>query len=119
VLLETLTRLLLRAAPLLNAPVAAIAASPRFGGLISRNIALLTYTGRRSGRTFRIPVSYRATGDEIGIAVSMPDEKTWWRNFLGDGAPLTLRLNGTERSGHAVARRDEHGHVTVTVRLTD
>jgi F420H(2)-dependent quinone reductase len=117
--LETLTRLLLRAAPLFNTPVAAIAASPRFGGLISRNIALLTYTGRRSGRTFRIPVSYRVTGDEISIAVSMPDAKTWWRNFLGDGAPLTVRLDGTERSGHAVARRDEHGRVTVTVRLTD
>jgi hypothetical protein len=80
---------------------------------------MLTYTGRRSGRTFSIPVGYRRSGDEINIAVSMPDAKTWWRNFLGDGGPVTLRLDGTERPGQAVAQRDEEGRVTVTVRLTD
>jgi F420H(2)-dependent quinone reductase len=115
--LERLGRLLLRAAPFFNAPVAAMAASPRFGGLISENVAMLTYTGRRSGRRFSIPVGYRRSGDEVTIAVGMPDAKTWWRNFLGDGAPLTLRLDGIERAGHAVARRDEKRRVTVTVRL--
>lgn len=115
--LTTFGRLLMRAAPIFNAPVAALAASPRFGGLIRRNITMITYTGRRSGRTFSIPVAYRRSGDEIEIAVNMPDAKTWWRNFLGDGAPLTLRLDGTQRTGHAVAERDENGRVTVTVRL--
>jgi F420H(2)-dependent quinone reductase len=115
--LETLGRLLLRAAPLFNAPVAAMATSPRFSGLVSRNIAILTYVGRRSGRTLRIPVGYRRDGDEVIIGVGMPDAKTWWRNFLGDGGPLTLRLDGKDRPGHAVARRDEEGNVTVTVRL--
>ena len=47
---------------------------------------MITYTGRRSGRTFTIPVAYRRRGDEIEIAANMPDAKTWWRNFLGDGA---------------------------------
>ena len=108
----------MRAAPLFNAPVAAIAVSP-LGGLISRNIAMLHYKGRRTGREYTIPVGYRRDGDEIKIDVGLPDAKTWWRNFLGDGGPLTLRLDGASRSGHAVARRDEHGHVTVTVRLTD
>jgi len=117
--LETLGRLLLRAAPLFNAPVAAMATSARFSGLVSRNIAMVTYTGRRSGRTFSIPVGYRRDGDEVTIGVGMPDAKRWWRNFLGDGAPLTLRLDGTDRPGHAVARRDEEGNVTVTVRLAD
>lgn len=96
-----------------------MAASPRFGGLISGNIAMLTYTGRRSGRTVSIPVGYRRSGDEISIGVSMPDAKTWWRNFLGDGGPLSLRLDGVERAGHAVAHRDDDGAVTITVRLTD
>src|SRR5450631_2483998 len=103
---RTYARLLLRAAPLFNAPVAAIAASPRFGGILRRNIAMVTYTGRRSGKTFTIPVAYRRRGDEIEIGANMPDAKTWWRNFLGDGAPLTLRLDGRERAGHAVAHRD-------------
>ena len=107
----------MRAAPLVNAPVAALANSARFGRLVSRNIAMVTYTGRRSGRTFSIPVSYRRSGDDVIISVNMPDAKTWWRNFLGDGAPLTLRLDETDRVGHAIGMRDENGRVTVTVRL--
>ena len=114
---KTFTKLLMRAAPLFNAPVAAIANSPRFGGLLRRNIAMITYTGRRSGKTFTIPVAYRRRGDEIEIAANLPDAKTWWRNFLGDGAPLTIRLDEAERAGHAVAHQDDRGRVTVTVRL--
>jgi hypothetical protein len=113
-----LGRLLMRAAPLFNAPVAAIAASPRFGAGLRRNIALVTYTGRRSGRTFSIPVAYRRRDDDnIDIGANMPDAKTWWRNFLGDGAPVTVTLDGVERAGHGVAHRDDKGRVTVRVRL--
>ena len=115
--LKTYTRLLMKAAPLLNAPVAAMATSRRFGPIVGRNVAIITYTGRRSGRTFTTPVAYRRSGDEIEIAANMPDAKSWWRNFLGDGAPLTVRLEGTEQPGHAVAQRDQHGRVTVRVRL--
>jgi hypothetical protein len=113
-----LGRLLMRGAPLFNAPIAAIAASPRFGALLRRSITTVTYTGRRSGRTFSIPVAYRRRGDEIDIGANMPDAKTWWRNFLGDGAPMSLTLDGIELSGHAVAHRDENGRVTVRVRLS-
>jgi len=79
----------------------------------------LTYVGRRSGRTFRIPVGYRRRGDEVLITVAMPDAKSWWRNFLGEGGPLSLRLDGVDRPGHAVARREGKGRVIVKVRLTD
>ena len=109
-------RLVMRALRFLNAPVAALATSRRFGGIIGRNVAI-TYRGRRSGRTFRTPVAYRRRGDEIDIGANMPDAKTWWRNFLGEGAPLTVRLDGTEHAGHAVAHRDNNGQVTVRVRL--
>ncbi len=47
----------------------------------------------------------------------MPDGKKWWRNFTDEGAPLTILLAGSERTGHAVATRDARGRVTVTVRL--
>ena len=110
-------RLIMRAGPLFNAPVAAIANSPRLGARLRRSVTMITYTGRRSGRTFSTPVAYRRRGDEIEIVPNMPDAKTWWRNFLGDGAPISLMLNGIEHSGHAVARRDENGRVTVRVRL--
>jgi hypothetical protein len=110
-------RLVMRAAPLINAPVAAIAASPRLGAGLRRNITLITYTGRRSGRTFSIPVAYRRHGDEIDIAANLPDAKTWWRNFVGEGGTVSLTLDGAECSGHAIAHRDEKGRVTVRVRL--
>ena len=118
VALERFGKLLMRVAPFLNAPVASVANSRRFGSLINGNIAVLRYTGRRTGRTYSIPVGYRRTGDEITIGVSMPDAKSWWRNFLGDGGPLSLQLHGVERPGHAVAHRDDKGNVSVTVTLT-
>jgi hypothetical protein len=114
-----LTRLIMRAAPVFNAPVRAVAASPRLGALLRRNITVITYTGRRSGRTFSIPVSYRRRGDEIEVAANLPDAKAWWRNFLGAGGPVSLTLDGTERAGHAVAHRDADGRVEVRIRLTD
>ncbi|BCZ22114.1 nitroreductase/quinone reductase family protein [Mycobacterium senriense] len=116
---NNLGRLLMRAAPVFNAPIAALANSRRFGRLINRNITMLTYTGRRSGRTYSIPVAYRRSGGDIVISVNMPDVKTWWRNFLDAGGPLTLRLDDTEHAGHAVATRDAKGAVTVTVRLAE
>jgi hypothetical protein len=109
----------MRAAPLFNAPVAAMARSRRFGGLLNRNITMLSYIGRRSGRKFSTPVAYRRTGDEITINANLPETKTWWRNFLGDGGPVTVQLDGVEQAAHAVATRDAKGRVAVTVRLTD
>jgi len=117
--LDKLGRLLMRAAPAINAPVAALATSPRFGRFLNRNITMLTYTGRRSGRTFSIPVAYRRSGDDIVVSANMPEAKTWWRNFLNGGAPLTLRLDDVERTGHGVAEQHDKGRVTVTVRLTE
>jgi hypothetical protein len=110
-------RLIMRAGPLFNAPVAAIANSPRLGARLRRSVTMITYTGRRSGRTFSTPVAYRRRGDEIEIAANLPDAKTWWRNFVGEGGPVSLTLDGAEREGHAVAHRDDTGRVTVHVRL--
>jgi hypothetical protein len=113
-----LERLILRAAPIFNAPVAALARSPRWSRLVGGNFAIVTYTGRRSGRRISLPVGYRRRGEEIVIGVAMPDAKTWWRNFLGDGDSATVTLNGREHPGHAVASRDKNGAVTVRVQLT-
>ena len=107
----------MRAAPLFNAPVAALTSSPRFGKLLRRNVTMITYTGRRSGKTFRIPVAYRRSGDVIEVGANLPDAKTWWRNFVGDGGPVTVTLDGGERHGHAVANRDVDGRVTIRIRL--
>lgn len=99
-----------------NAVVRPLVLSPRWGRFVGRSMTVVTYTGRRSGRSFTIPVAYRREGDEVTIRVELPDRKNWWRNFTGEGGPLSLRLDGVERTGHAVASRAGR-RALVTVRL--
>jgi len=54
-------------------------------------------------------LAYQRTGDPITIGVEFPDVENWWRNFDGEGGPLSLHLDGTDRPGHAIARRDGRG----------
>ncbi|MDR8407376.1 hypothetical protein MTP10_01315 [Nonomuraea sp. 3-1Str] len=100
-----------------NSCVMTLRTSPRWGRLVSGHLTVVTYTGRRSGRTFSTPVAFRRAADTVTIGVQLPDAKVWWRNFLDEGGPISLELEGIDRTGHAVARRDEAGRVTVTVRL--
>jgi hypothetical protein len=102
-----------------NAGIVSLRSSSRWGEYVRRHITVVTYTGRRSGRTFSTPVGYRRAGDIVTIGVRMPDAKKWWRNFLGEGGPLSLDLDGTGRTGHAVARQDQKGRVEITVRLAE
>lgn len=105
--------------PAFNAVAAKLVDVPLLGNVVRRNLVMISYVGRRSGKTFTTPVNYRRIGDEVVIRVGLPSAKTWWRNFLGDGGPITLQLNGTDRTGHAIAARDDRGRVTVTVKLDD
>lgn len=106
-----------RTAAVVNAFVRPLVASKRWGRVVGRWMTVVTYTGRRSGRTFSIPVAYSRRGDDLMIGVEFPDQKRWWRNFSGAGGPLAVRLEGVDRRGHAVARRDHRGKVAVSVRL--
>jgi hypothetical protein len=85
-------------------------------GMLSGRLALLTVTGRRSGRTFTFPVGYRRDGDRVTIGVASPERKRWWRN-LRDAAPVEIWLAGVRRDGTGRARGDEHTGVTVEIRL--
>ncbi|GAA4662342.1 MULTISPECIES: nitroreductase/quinone reductase family protein [Amycolatopsis] len=101
-----------------NTGVLRLRSSPRWGNLMNRRFTVITYTGRRSGGTFSTPVAYRRTGDVVTISVQLPERKKWWRNFTGEGGPISLELDGIQRTGHATARADEKNRVTVTVRLS-
>ncbi|OBG60421.1 MULTISPECIES: hypothetical protein [unclassified Mycobacterium] len=92
--------------------------APVVGRLVRRGLIKIRYVGRRSGKTIQTPVGYRRSGDGIVINVMSPDNKTWWRNFLGEGGPITLlNFDGADRTGHASASRDEKGRVKVAVQL--
>ncbi|WP_280457899.1 MULTISPECIES: hypothetical protein [Nocardia] len=99
-----------------NSGVVALLRVPFLGPLMSKGFVEIEYVGRRSGRIFRTPVNFMKKGDEYVIGVAMPDKKTWWRNFLGEGSPILLHFREGQIRGHATARRDEKGRVTVRVR---
>ena len=86
-------------------------------GLASGRFALITYTGRKSGREHTIPTFYREKGDEVTIAVGWPDRKVWWRNLTGEGGPVRLVVKGQELRGHAVATREPGRDALVRVRV--
>jgi hypothetical protein len=105
---------------IVNGAAVSLINAPLIGRVVGRGLVVIRYVGRRSGKTFEIPVGYRRSGGDIVIGAAMPDSKNWWRNFLGAGGPITLvNLDGRDRNGHAVANRDAKGRVSVTVRLDD
>ena len=69
--------------------------------LLSGRLLVLEYRGRRSGRTFRIPLRYAATRDGSLVAIAVePDRKLWWRSFAtSDQATLILRGGRVEAHG--------------------
>jgi deazaflavin-dependent oxidoreductase (nitroreductase family) len=83
----------------LNPVVAWLLRSP-LHGLASRGLALLTITGRRSGRRYSIPVGYQREDSHLIVMVSHADTKQWWRNFREPG-PVDVRLRGRDVEGRA------------------
>ena len=99
-----------------NQVVKALLRSP-LHPLVSGQLALVTVTGRRSGREYTFPVGYKRDGNVVTIPVMWPERKVWWRNLRG-GAPVRLRLRGEEHTGNAQALGDERSGVRVEVSLT-
>jgi deazaflavin-dependent oxidoreductase (nitroreductase family) len=64
--------------------------------MVSKNILLISFTGRKSGKTYTTPVSYSQHDDQVYIFT----HADWWKN-LRSGAPVTLRLRGREFQGLA------------------
>jgi len=56
-----------------NGFIAGLRSAPLVGPLVSRHLTVVTYTGRRSGRTFSTPVAFRRSGDTVTITVRLSD----------------------------------------------
>jgi deazaflavin-dependent oxidoreductase (nitroreductase family) len=65
-------------------------------GMVSKTVLLITFTGRKSGKTYTTPVDYSQDGDQVTIF----SHANWWKN-LRNGAPVTLRMRGRELQGLA------------------
>lgn len=98
-----------------NPVVKAVLSSP-LHPLLSRQLALITITGRRTGRRYTFPVGYHQDGERVRINVGAPGSKRWWRN-LTDPGQVEMRIRGTRRTGRAIARGDERTGVTVEIQL--
>lgn len=72
--------------------------------LVSKNMMLMTYKGRKSGKTHTIPMGYLENGDALYTISSR--ERVWWRNLRG-GARVTLRVRGGDVQARAEAIEDE------------
>jgi deazaflavin-dependent oxidoreductase (nitroreductase family) len=73
-------------------------------GLVSRNLILLTITGRKSGRLIATPANYLRSGNTLWV-ISWRDRK-WWRNLRG-GAEVPVRLAGKALEGRGQVIEEE------------
>jgi deazaflavin-dependent oxidoreductase (nitroreductase family) len=65
-------------------------------GMVSKSLLLITFSGRKSGKTYTTPVSYSQYGDRVYIFT----HAGWWKN-LRSGAPVTLHIRGRDLRGLA------------------
>ena len=81
--------------PIVNRAMKLVLRSP-VHGMVDKSILLITFTGRKSGKTYTTPVSYSQCDDQVYIFT----HADWWKN-LRSGAPVTLRIRGREFQGLA------------------
>ncbi len=74
-------------------------------GIVSKNILLITVTGRKSGKKYTLPISYVREGD-LMLCSTDRNVRSWWKNLRG-GADVVLRLRGKDVSGHATVVDDD------------
>ncbi|GHO98564.1 hypothetical protein KSF_086120 [Reticulibacter mediterranei] len=83
-----------------NRLVAGLLRSP-FHALLSRTTMLLTFTRRKSGRRYTIPVRYLRTNETVLTLTDSP----WWRNLRG-GVSVDLSIAGQNMRGRAEVNTD-------------
>ncbi len=80
---------------IVNVPMRAVLSLP-FPTPLSANLMLVSYTGVKSGKPYRQPVSYARDGETL----LTPGGGRWTGNLKG-GRPVRLRLRGRTVPAHA------------------
>ena len=78
-----------------NVPMRAVLSLP-VATPLSSNLMLISYTGRKSGKAYRQPVSYARDGELL----LTPGGGRWTLNLAG-GRPVRIRLRGREMPARA------------------
>lgn len=71
---------------------------------IGKEVAVLTFTGRHTGDTYTIPVSYQRDDDIVFVVTKRV--RRWWHNFE-EPVEVHLRLAGVEVTGTAMTQIDD------------
>ena len=82
---------------ILNKTMKIILRSP-LHGMVSKNLTLITFTGRKSSKTYTTPVSYYQQDNQVIIFT----HANWWKN-LQNSSSVRLRLRGRDVQGLAEA----------------
>jgi F420H(2)-dependent quinone reductase len=72
------------------------------GRHLGRHLAVIRYTGVRTGHPRELVAGYARAGDTVWIWVGGADVKRWWRNFRRPG-DVELWLAGEQVTAQAVA----------------
>ena len=72
-------------------------------GTMSKQLGLITVTGRKSGKKYTTPIGYLRIGtDRVHVFTHAAQ---WWKNLRG-GGPVTIRMAGKNYHGTGVAIED-------------
>jgi hypothetical protein len=71
------------------------------GRRLGRTLAVLRYTGTRTGRAHDLVCEYALDGERVWILVGQAARKTWWRNLRREAA-VDVWLAGERWPGQAV-----------------
>lgn len=100
----------------MNALMKQLLRTPGLQTRLGRSYALITWTGRRSGRRFTTPVAYTRTGGEVVVVTKLTS--SWWHNFA-DRPRVELRLAGETVTGTARARVGEEQSLPKLIELIE
>lgn len=75
----------------------------RFHSLISGSVAVVTYTGRKSGKVYEVPANFVQIEDRV--LLTSFQKRTWWRSLTG-GARVTIRMRGVDYEATSEVHQD-------------
>lgn len=77
--------------------------TPGVQRIVGKSTALLTFTGRSTGRTYTTPLSYVELDDRI--IVTGHRTRQWWKNLISN-PEVEVRLAGVTQPGSATVIED-------------
>ena len=108
----TVSRILQRASIFMS-PVTRFFLAGPLHRLMSRNLLLVSFSGRVTGRSYKTPVSYVRDGGDLLI----PGGGKWWKNLAA--GPVSVRLKGEWRRVTAQVISDREVMAESLARMID